>query len=167
MNAIRDEIENEASRLFAFFFQRSLLTRCVQVEAVDRRSSTMGFIWAGARALRRTHLGRFMKLRSDTAWLEGTLFEMDNPGQSGDILCFVFIYDLFIVLDVVNFFAAPKRLKPTENETVVDDSKPTSLKAEADAAVLAAATQQTPAEALVAAEPQPEVVDSSVAATSQ
>ena len=43
----------------------------------------MGFIWAGARALRRTHLGRFMKLRSDTAWLEGTLFEIDNPGQSG------------------------------------------------------------------------------------
>jgi hypothetical protein len=44
----------------------------------------MGFIWAGARALRRTHLGRFAKLRSDTAWLEGTLFEADNPGQTGD-----------------------------------------------------------------------------------
>jgi hypothetical protein len=43
----------------------------------------MGFIWAGARALRRTHLGRFMKLKADTAWLEGTLFEIDNPGQSG------------------------------------------------------------------------------------
>jgi hypothetical protein len=44
----------------------------------------MGFIWAGARALRRTHLGRFAKLRSDTAWLEGTLFESDNPGQTGN-----------------------------------------------------------------------------------
>jgi hypothetical protein len=88
MNVIRDEIENEASRSLTFFFHRYLLTLFVQVEPADRRSSSMGFIWAGARALRRTHLGRFMKLRSDTAWLEGTLFEMDNPGQSGDIPCF-------------------------------------------------------------------------------
>jgi len=52
----------------------------------------MGFIWAGARALRRTHLGRFVKLRSDTAWLEGTLFEMDNTSRTGahPLFCFMF-----------------------------------------------------------------------------
>ena len=77
-----------------------------QVEPADRRSSSMGFIWAGARALRRTHLGRFMKLRSDTAWLEGTLFEMDNPGQTGDIPCFAscFVDYLFSIQSVINFF---------------------------------------------------------------
>ena len=49
----------------------------------------MGFIWAGARALRRTHLGRFTKLRPDTAWLEGTLYEMDNPGLPGHFHTFI------------------------------------------------------------------------------
>ena len=61
----------------------------IQVEAADRRCSTMGFIWAGARALRRTHLGRFTKLRPDTAWLEGTLYEMDNPGLPGHFHTFI------------------------------------------------------------------------------
>jgi hypothetical protein len=58
-------------------------------------------------------------------------------------------------------------LKPAD-ETAVDDSKPASLKAEADAPALAAATPQTPAEAPAAIEPQAaEVVDSSVPATAQ
>jgi hypothetical protein len=78
------------STVFFVFFYSLHLTSNHQVEAADRRSSTMGFIWAGARALRRTHLGRFMKLRPDTAWLEGTLYEMDNPGQSG--VCDIFFY---------------------------------------------------------------------------
>jgi hypothetical protein len=64
----------------------------MQVEAADKRSSTMAFIWAGARTLRRNHLGRFMKLRSDTAWLEGTLFEMDNPGQPGSFFPLVIFH---------------------------------------------------------------------------
>lgn len=119
MNAIRDEIENE-------------------VDVADRRSSTMGFIWAGARALRRTHLGRFMKLKADTAWLEGTLFEIDNPGQS-----------------------APKRLKPSE-ATNAEDSKPISAKAELDnsaAADAAAPAEVAPADAAPAIEAAPEVAD--------
>ncbi len=105
MTSIRDEIENEvrtARRCLRAWCRRTCLEEltCMQVEAADRRSATMAFTWAGARALRRTHLGRFMKLRSDTAWLEGTLFEIDHPGQPGQYLPFVvfiaeFVCDVF------------------------------------------------------------------------
>jgi hypothetical protein len=119
----------------------------------------MGFIWAGARALRRTHLGRFMKLKADTAWLEGTLFEIDNPGQSGDFLCSqLFINEHFMSH---SFWSAPKRLKPSE-ATNAEDSKPISAKAELDnsaAADAAAPAEVAPADAAPAIEAAPEVAD--------
>jgi hypothetical protein len=37
-----------------------------------------------------------MKLRADTAWLEGTLFEIDNPGQPGQYLPFVIFTAEFV-----------------------------------------------------------------------
>lgn len=125
MNAIRNEAVNE-------------------VEAADRRSTTMGFIWAGTRALRRNHLGRFMKLRSETAWLEGTLFEMDNPGQS-----------------------APKRFKPSDG-IVADEAIQPIIKAEPEVSAAAAATPAAnPAEAAPATESAPQNADSNAATTMQ
>ena len=134
----------------------------------------MGFIWAGARALRRTHLGRFAKLRSDTAWLEGTLFEADNPGQTGD--CPPLVVFIAHFLHNLSSCIAPKRLKPSDG-TVAEDSKASGVKAEpdgsaiADGSALAAAatpaTPATPAEAAPAAETVPEIADSDLSTTMQ
>ena len=133
----------------------------MQVEAADRRSSTMGFIWAGTRALRRNHLGRFMKLRSETAWLEGTLFEMDNPGQSGNF----FAVCRFSCLNFL--LAAPKRFKPSDG-IVADEAVQPIIKAEPEVSAAAAATPAAnPAEAAPATESAPQNADSNAATTMQ